>query len=109
MLRFGDAVDLNVERPRPRRNADENARRRGGREVSCVNSIHRLEVSWIGTVHIALDDFVERGAGCDQAELHLVEHNLHLPFYGKVKDLARFWINRWKATHKDKTAAAHSG
>src|SRR5262249_41872143 len=73
-----DAVDLDVERPRKGRDAEEDARGRSLGEIARIDLVELVEARGVGAVNVALHHALERGPGSLQAALHLLEHDFHL-------------------------------
>src|SRR5882757_2453633 len=101
-----DAIDLDVERPGPFRNADEDARRRILREVAPVDGIDCRKMAGRGAEDVALHHVVERGAGGLQTALHLLENELGLALDRHPQDFAGFRIERRQSGDEDHVAGA---
>src|SRR2546425_494257 len=88
-----DALDLDVELPRPRPDRHEGA---GGRVVGEVAGVHLVDAGEVRRVrdeHGDLDDLVERGAGRLQRRLHVLEHLLGLCDDVAADQLPGLWID----------------
>src|SRR3984957_3646432 len=77
-LRERDTLDLDVERAGPLRHAEENPRRRIGREEALVDLVEGLEAVLGDAQHVALQDVVEVRSGRLERGLHLRQDQLGL-------------------------------
>jgi hypothetical protein len=81
-----------------------------GREIPRVNLIEDAEVRWIWrAIDIAFDDLRERGARGFEAQLHLIEHNLGLPFERSRLDITAFGIEGRQAGQVDEAVGYDPG
>src|SRR5580704_14845823 len=87
-----DAVYLDIKRPRPSRNVNENSRRRILREEPNVNFIHGGKLLDGRAVNVALKDLIQRRAGRLEAKLHLSQDDFSLLFDRTGDDLTGFRV-----------------
>src|SRR5580698_1168937 len=107
--RDGDAVDLDVEGPRPLRHAEEDPRRRVFREITLIDFVEGFEALGRDAEHVALEHMVEARAGRLERRLHLLEDKLGLSLERRIcRDLAGLRIERRHARYEHHLACARA-
>src|SRR5664279_6016047 len=83
------AIHLDIERPGPRVNEHEDARRRVFREITVIDGVERRKMRRSRhAIDIALDHLRERRASGFQTVLELSQHKFALSLEGDRLDLA---------------------
>src|SRR5271168_4519687 len=109
-LRDGDAVDLDVEGPRPLRHAEEDPRRRVLREITLVDFVESFEALGRDAEHVAFEHVVEVRAGRLERGPICSKDKLGLPLERRVGgDLAGLRIERRQAGYEHHRARARAG
>jgi hypothetical protein len=94
-LRYGNAVNFDVEGPRPFRNANENPRWWICREILGVYQIDGCKFVNRCAVDVAFNYIRQRRARRLQAKLQLVQDKLSLTLNRYLENLAHLWIEWW--------------